>query len=286
MNESAGRRAMRAVAIAAIVAWSVIPIVLGVVTSISSQPDVRAVPTRWIPHDPSLDAYHALLGGTQTQRAGGTVTEAGTFPHALVNSTILSLASTAVILVIATTAAYAFGRLRSRIGTILFSAMIATMVVPIFVIVIGLFRLLADLGLIDTKIGLVMVFAATLTPLATWLLYNQVKEMPTEPEEAALIDGCRRWQAFLRVVVPQMGSGIAAISAIMVLSVWGEFLIPLLLSSTMNAKPVTVIITEYVGKYTTNYPILAAAGVLALLPPAGVALILNRRITGMLAGSS
>ena len=92
--------------------------------------------------------------------------------------------------------------------------------------------------------------------------------MPAEPEEAALIDGCRRWQAFVRVVIPQMSSGIAAVAAILVLSVWGEFLIPLLLTSTMNAKPVTVQITEYVGKYTTNYPILAAAGVLALIPPA------------------
>jgi multiple sugar transport system permease protein len=72
----------------------------------------------------------------------------------------------------------------------------------------------------------------------------------------------------------------------MALSVWGEFLIPLLLSETMNSKPVTVQITEYVGKYTTNYPILAAAGVLALIPPAVVALLLNKRIAGMLAGSS
>jgi multiple sugar transport system permease protein len=83
-----------------------------------------------------------------------------------------------------------------------------------------------------------------------------------------------------------MASGIAAVAAIVALSVWGEFLIPLLLSSTLNAKPVTVLITEYVGKYSTNYPILAAAGVLALLPPALLALLLNRRITGMLAGSS
>jgi multiple sugar transport system permease protein len=286
MTETLGARALRTIAIAAIVAWSITPIVLGAITSVSSQKDVRAVPTRWIPQEASLDSYRALLGGTQSQRAGGTVTEAGTFQQAMINSAVLSLGSTAVILVIATMAAYAFGRLRFRIGTALFYAMIATMIVPIFVIVIGLFRLLADLQLIDTKLGLVMVFAATMTPLATWLLYNQVREMPTEPEEAALIDGCRRWQAFLRVVVPQMGSGIAAISAILVLSVWGEFLIPLLLTSTMNAKPVTVIITEYVGKYTTNYPILAAAGVLALLPPALVALILNRRITGMLAGSS
>ena len=167
-----------------------------------------------------------------------------------------------------------------------FMVLVGTMVVPIFVVVIALFKLMANAHLIDTKKGLVLVFVATLTPLATWLLYTQVREMPQEPEEAALIDGCRRWQAFVRVVVPQMSSGIAAVAAIIVLSVWGEFLIPLLLTSTMNAKPVTVLITEYVGKYTTNYPILAAAGVLALIPPAVLALVLNKRITGMLAGSS
>jgi multiple sugar transport system permease protein len=110
--------------------------------------------------------------------------------------------------------------------------------------------------------------------------------MDIGPEEAALVDGCRRWQAFVRVVVPQMASAIAAVAAIIALSVWGEFLIPLLLTSTSNSKPVTVLITEYVGKYTTNYPLVAAAGVLALLPPALLALILNRRITSVMAGSS
>jgi multiple sugar transport system permease protein len=279
-------RLLRAIAITAIVVWSVSPIVLGVVTSISTQIDVRAVPTRWLPKSPTLDSYDALLGGTSSQRAGGTVTEAGTFQQAMINSAILSVSATVATLIIATMAAYSFARLRFLLGKVLFYSVLATMIVPIFVVVVALFKLLADLQLIDTKIGLVLVFTATTTPLATWLLYNQVKEMPTEPEEAALIDGCRRRQAFVRVVVPQMGSGIAAISAILVLSVWGEFLIPLLLTSTLNAKPVTVLITEYVGKYTTNYPILAAAGVLALLPPAVVALILNRRITGMLAGSS
>ena len=83
-----------------------------------------------------------------------------------------------------------------------------------------------------------------------------------------------------------MGSAIAAAAAIVALSVWGEFLIPLLLTSTSNAKPVTVLITEHVGKYTTNYPIVAAAGVLALIPPALLALLLNRRITSVVAGSS
>jgi len=282
-------RIVRLAAILAIVVWSLAPIVIGVSTSLSTQREVNAVPTTWIPHHPSLRAYHELLGGS-SGHAGGTVTEKGTFSRSVYNSTILATVSTVFILIFSTMAAYAVGRLRFRLGGAVLSLLVGTMIVPIFVIVVSLFDVLANppLGprLIDTKGGLVLVFVATLTPLATWLLYTQVREMPPEPEEAALIDGCSRWKAFVRVVVPQMSSGIAAVAAITMLSVWGEFLIPLLLTQTMNAKPVTVQITEYVGKYSTNYPILAAAGVLALIPPALLALALNKRITGMLAGSS
>jgi len=283
---SLGWRVAKLLAVLAIVAWSILPIGLGVSTSLSTQREVNAVPTSWYPHSPTLQAYRDLLQGTSAQTAGGTVTEAGTFESSLRNSTEIALMATALVLIVSTMAAYAFGRLRFRFGSLALAVLVGTMVVPVFVVVIALFKLMANAQLIDTKRGLVLVFLATLSPLATWLLYAQVRELPVEPEEAALIDGCRRWQAFIRVVIPQMASGIAAVAAILVLSVWGEFLIPLLLTSTMNAKPVTVQITEYVGKYTTNYPILAAAGVLALIPPALIALVLNKRITGMLAGSS
>ena len=283
---SVGWRIAKVLAILAIVIWSIGPILIGVSTSVSTQREVNDVPTKWVPHSPTLQAYHDLLGGTSNQRGGGTVTEKGTFTRSIYNSALLSAVSTVFVLVFASMAAYAFGRLKFRFGGAILAILVGTMIVPIFVIVISLFKVLADHQLIDTRRGLVLVFVATLTPLATWLLYTQVREMPTEPEEAALIDGCRRWQAFVRVVIPQMSSGIAAVGAIVALSVWGEFLIPLLLTQTMNAKPVTVQITEYVGKYSTNYPILAAAGVLALIPPALLALALNKRITGMLAGSS
>jgi multiple sugar transport system permease protein len=285
-RETLAARVVKAVAIAWILAWSLGPILIGLVTSISSQTDVRAVPARWVPHNLSLDAYRQLLEGTSSQHAGGTVTEAGVFGQAMTASAEVALTATVATLIVATMAAYAFGRLRFRLGRTLFLGVLATMLVPVFVVAVTLFQVMADFHLIDTKRGLTLVFVATLSPLATWLLYNHVREMDIGPEEAALVDGCRRWQAFLRVVVPQMGSAIAAVAAITALSVWGEFLIPLLLTSTSNSKPVTVLITEYVGKYTTNYPILAAAGVLALLPPALLALLLNRRITSVMAGSS
>jgi multiple sugar transport system permease protein len=285
-RESLAARVVKAVAIVWILAWSLGPVVIGLVTSISSQTDVRAVPARWVPHNLSLDAYRQLLEGTSSQHAGGTVTEAGVFGQAMRASAEVALTATLVTLVVATMAAYAFGRLRFRLGRTLFLGVLATMLVPVFVVAVTLFQVMADFHLIDTKRGLTLVFVATLTPLATWLLYNHVREMDIGPEEAALVDGCRRWEAFWRVVVPQMGSAIAAVAAITALTVWGEFLIPLLLTSTGNSKPVTVLITEYVGKYTTNYPIVAAAGVLALLPPAVLALLLNRRITSVMAGSS
>lgn len=283
---SPGWRLAKLLAIIAIVVWSIGPILLGISTSFSTQREVNAVPTHLIPRQPTIQAYRDLLQGTSGTHAGGTVTEAGTFEHAMRNSATIALIATALILVVSTMAAYAFGRLRFRYSGAVLSVLIGTMIVPIFVIVIALFQVMANAHLIDTKRGLVLVFVATLTPLATWLLYTQVREMPVEPEEAAMIDGCRRWQAFVRVVVPQMSSAIAAVAAILVLSVWGEFLIPLLLTSTSNSLPVTVLITQYVGKYTTNYPLLAAAGVLALLPPALIALFLNRRIQGVMAGSS
>jgi len=285
-RETLAARVVKAIAIAWILAWSLGPIVIGFVTSISSQTDVRAVPARWVPHNLSLDAYRQLLEGTSSQHAGGTVTEAGVFGQAMRASAEVATTATVATLIVATMAAYAFGRLRFRLGRTLFLGVLATMLVPVFVVAVTLFQVMADAHLIDTKRGLTLVFVATLSPLATWLLYNHVREMDIGPEEAALVDGCRRWGAFVRVVVPQMRPAIAAVAAITALSVWGEFLIPLLLTSTSNAKPVTVLITEYVGKYTTNYPILAAAGVLALLPPALLALLLNRRITSVMAGSS
>jgi multiple sugar transport system permease protein len=277
---------LRIVAIAAILLWSLAPIGLGVITSLSTQTDVQAVPARWLPHHATLDAYRSLLGGSGDFRAGGTVSESGAFTHALWNSASITMLSTLAILCVAISAGYAFARLRFPGRGALFWAIVATTVVPVFTVVIALFGLLADAHLIDRKLGLVLVFVSTTTPLAMWLVHNHVKQLPTEPEEAALLDGCTRWQAFWHVALPQMRSGIAALGAIIVLLVWGEFLIPLLLTSTNASKPVTVLIPEYIGKYTTNYPLLAAAGVLAMLPPTVVALVLNRHIQGMLSGSS
>ena len=194
--------------------------------------------------------------------------------------------ATVAILCVSVLAGYAFSRLRFRGSSALMWVIVSTMLVPIFVTVVTIFKVMANLHLIDTKLGLVLVLTATQVPLGIWLAYYQCRELPTDTIEASMLDGCGPWRAFVRVALPQMRSGIAAMAAIFMLAVWGEFLTPLLLAPTLNTKPVTVMISELVGKYATNYPVLAAAGVIALIPPAIVALALNRQIRGVLTGSS
>lgn len=285
MKPSLSARTLRWLTVVAIVAWSIGPVVIGALTSLSSQTDVEAVPARWIPHHVSVTAYQALISGANTS-LGSTGADAHAFGQSILSSLEVTIESTVMTLIVSVLAGYGFSRLPFLGSKILLWGVLATLVLPLFTLVVALFRLMVQLNLINTQIGLDLVYLSSSAPLAIWLFYNYCKELPTEPEEAALIDGCTRWRAFRKVVLPQMRSGIAAVTAIVMLLVYGQFLIPLLLGSSPSTKPVTVLITEFVGKYTTNYPLLAAGGVIVLIPPAIVALLLNRHIRGMLAGST
>jgi multiple sugar transport system permease protein len=285
MRASLPARTLRVLAIAAIVAWSLGPVAVSVVTSVSSQNDVETVPARWIPHQFSTSAYQALITGTNTN-TGNTAADASAFAASLLSSIEVTIEATVATLVVSVLAGYGFSRLEFRGSKVLLWAVLATLIIPLFTLVVALFKLIVQLNLVNTQLGLDLVYLSSLAPLAIWLFYNYCRELPLEPEEAALIDGCTRSQAFRKVVLPQMRSGIAAVAAIVMLLVYGQFLIPLLLSSSSSTTPVTVLITDFVGKYTTNYPLLTAAGVIALLPPAIVALALNGQIRGMLSGST
>jgi multiple sugar transport system permease protein len=200
------------------------------------------------------------------------------------NSLAITIEATAVLLVFAVTAGYAFSRLKFAGRRIMFGSLVATLIVPALAVIVPLWRVMANLHLIGSQTGLLLIYISANAPLAVWLMYIHARELPIEVEEAARADGATRFQAFRLVVLPQMRSGIAAVAAIMALSIWGEFFIPLLFAPTAATKPATVLITEFVGKYTTNQPLLAAAGILILVPPALLAIILSRQIRGLLSG--
>lgn len=283
MRRSRLGKIVRAAAIGVILFWSLGPVVLGVLTSLSTQAEVQA--GQWIPTSFNVSGYQALLTGGGAQTTNGFVpSEISAFGHAMFNSALITLETTAVLLVLAVMAAYAFSRLRFPGRRVMFGSLVATLIVPALAVIVPLWRVMANLHLIGTQGGLLLIYVSANAPLAVWLLYIHVRELPVAVEEAALADGATRFQAFRLVVLPQMRGGIAAVAAIMALAVWGEFFIPLLFAPTAATKPVTVLITEFVGKYTTNQPLLAAAGILTLVPPALLAIVLSRQIRGLLSG--
>jgi multiple sugar transport system permease protein len=275
----------RVAVIVAVLLWSVGPILLALVTSLSTQAEVNSVPPVWWPHKIVIASYKALLpfhvGG-----AGTASSVSSQFGQAFANSLLVTTITVALTLLVTLPAGFAFARMRVPAGRVLFAAIVATIILPVFTLVAPLFRLMTSLHLIDTTPGLVLVCTSAIAPLSIWLFFSYCKDVPIEPQEAALVDGCSWLQSLTLVVIPQLRSGIAAITAILFVASWGQFLIPLLFATSPDKKLVTVLITEFVGKYSTNYPLLAAAGVLTLIPPAIVALIADRHIRGMLTGST
>ncbi len=273
---------IRGLVIGMLVLWSVGPILAGLSTSLSTQTEINEVPSPLWPRHPNFSNFAALLAPNSS--VSGSTSEVRAFGRSLWNTLAATGTTTLIVLVVCVLAGYAFNRLRFPGKKALFYGVTITLTIPAFTLLAPLFRLISDLKLMDSLAGLVLVYLSALGPLAVWLFYNYVGDLPVEPEEAALVDGCNHWKSFLLVVLPQMAPGIAAVTAISVLSVWGQFLLPLLFAPTLATKPVTVLITEFVGKYSTNIPLISAAGIVALIPPALVALFLNRYIRGMLAG--
>jgi len=285
MKKPIGAKIFRNLSIVLIVVWSVGPILVGLATSLSTQNELNQMPAPLWPTQINLSAYQALLSPNLESINAPTITsEIKSFGKAMRNSLVAVVGTVAVTLFVCIPAAYALRRLRFRGQNLLFYLIIATIAVPAFTLVAPLFRIISDLKLINTYTGLIVIYLSALGPFSLWLFYNYIGDLPVEVEEAAQVDGANRIRTFLFVVLPEMGSGIAAMVAILTLSVWGQFFLPLLFAPTLVTKPVTVLITEFVGKYNRNIPVIAAAGILAIIPPAIVAVGLNRYIRGMLVG--
>jgi multiple sugar transport system permease protein len=262
--------------------WSVGPIATTLLTSLST-PLTASTGHSLIPSQFSVDQYLALFGVAPAMVGGVVRTEVPrAFTSGIVNSLILSGSSTLLVVTFAVTAGYALARLRFRFSRFILVVFLATLPVPSFVVVVPLFRIMSTLRLVDTYQGLVALMVAAYTPLAVWLFYSYARQLPVELEEAARVDGCSRLGAFVHVMLPNMRSGMAAIAAIVMLSTWGDFLGPLVFSNTK--QPITVVIANFVGQYSTNYPLLTAAGMVAIVLPAVVAIALNRHIRGALGG--
>jgi multiple sugar transport system permease protein len=269
---------LRRVGVFFVLLWTLIPLYWALNISLQTDAQASSKPSNYLPPTPSLGNFATLLGGNSDL--------ADSIRQSTGNIFIECASATIITVILATLAAYAFARMQFRGRTALFYGVLATMAFPAYTTLIPLYRILSNFGLVNTYLGIVLVYVSGFLPLATWILYNYMLSLPIALEEAGQIDGASRMQVLTHVVLPLARPGVISTAIITFLFAWGQFLFPLVLSSDISTQPLTVVIASLQGRHIVPFSLLNAAGILALGVPAIIALILNRYIvSGLLAGS-
>ncbi|TAK22809.1 MAG: carbohydrate ABC transporter permease [Chloroflexota bacterium] len=279
-------------AYAFLVLWSVVsifPVFWTYVSSIKPPRDVFAIPPKWV-FTPTLQNYEVALGlivpteqETVLEAYKGAVTSR--LPDYFVNTMIVSLGSTLLSMAVGATAAYALARSRVRGRRLMLTVILLTRLIPPIVLVVPLYLLWRNLRLLDTHIGLIVAFFTFSLPFSIWMLRGFFMTLPRELEEAALIDGCSRWGALFRIVVPLAAPGFAATAVFVMLFSWNEFLIAAVLGGE-KAKMLTPAIFGYVSDRSVLWGQLYAASGLVMLPVLLFTLLVQRHIATGLAGGA
>lgn len=255
-------------ALLAILVWTLAPIYWALRTSLLKGTDVTSTTIKYLPVPVSTENYTNLLG------LNGDTSVWQSFSQALMNSLVSSLIATIAVLLIAVLAGYAFARLDFRGKNTLFMMVIVTMALPAYAVIIPLYKIMIDLGLVDTQVGISLIYISAFMPLSFWLMRNYFNTIPKELDESAMIDGASRFRALL-TILPLTFPGMVTAAILTFLSSWGQFLIPLLFAPS-KTKPLTVLITEFNGRYTMDYGMITAAGIITMIPPVLIVLLLNK----------
>jgi len=185
---------------------------------------------------------------------------------AILNSIIITVTATALVTLLAVPAGYAFSRFRFPFDNTLFIGIIFTRLFPPIGLIIPYYQGMLALGLIDTIPGIIISMIYKWSPLMVYLARNFFISIPEEVDESALVDGCTRFQAFRKVVLPLAKPGVAAIIIMTFLYSWREFLFSFMISETLAARPISVAVYSFVGEVNVSWEQLAASSVLAMIP--------------------
>lgn len=257
-----------------IVIVTVAPFAWMVVSSLSTKQELLQKPLHWIPQNPTLENYKAMLAGT----SGKTTDAASQFMSAFKNSLSVTAIVTVISLAVGLIAAYSFSRFKFRGHDTLMNSILFTQMIPAVAIIIPMYSILSNMGMLNTKAGLVITYLSFVLPYMIWLMKGYIDGIPTDLEEAAMVDGCSRIRAFFIIVLPVAATGLAATIIFAFILSWNEFFFALNFTSTAVSKTLPVLLTDFSSKFGANYILACTAGVLASLPPVLIALIFQRFI--------
>jgi|TARA_B100002049_G_scaffold146014_1_gene108505 multiple sugar transport system permease protein len=203
----------------------------------------------------------------------------------LVNSTLVALSTILIAIPIATMAAYSFSRFRMKGERLMFVTILATQFVPAVVIVLPFFILFRDLGILDTRLALVLVNLSLVMPFAIWMIKGFIDSIPLDSEEAALVDGSSRFQVILNVTLPMALPGVITAGIFCFILAWNEFLFALIIT-TNKAVTLPVGLSLFHAEEGVLWHLISAAGIMIMLPMFVLATIIQKHfVQGMTMGA-
>lgn len=212
--------------------------------------------------------------------------ERGDYATSIRNSVIYSGATVIGVCIISGLAAYALSRLEVPGGSWLIVYLFMGITIPPQLYVIPLFSFWVRLDLIDSRIGLIIIYWAIFSPFATLLLRSYLMALPKELEDASRVDGANELQTLLRIVLPLALPGLMVVALVSFLMSWNEFFFAITFIQSEELKPVTISFLAFQGRFDTNWGLTSAAGIIVILPVVLLFLALQRRfIAGLTAGA-
>lgn len=254
-------------------AFAFLPLIVMVSTSLKPSNQIFQIPPRILPGQPTWEHYVNVLTDSN-------------MPGAILNSILAAVLVSLATLMIGGAAGYAIARIRFRGSGSLSVALLLGQLLPVTVLLLPVFQVIAKLDLIDSIPGVALSHVTIILPLVTWMSTSTFRGVPIELEEAAMVDGCGRPRAVVRVVLPVAAPGIIALAIFAFLQSWNEFIFASVVTRSMDSKTAPVALTDFAGQFSTDWGATMAAATIISVPVTIAFLVVQKYfIRGMSAGA-
>ncbi|WP_394920485.1 carbohydrate ABC transporter permease [uncultured Robinsoniella sp.] len=243
------------------------PLIWVLLCSVKSSGDMTANPTRFLPVKLTLENFSHVINDLK-------------FAANIGNSVIIALSTTCIAIIISSMAAYGIVRFFPKLGSIMSKALVTTYMFPPILLAIPYSLVMAKLGLMNTRVGLVIVYLSFSVPYAVWMLVGFFKTVPLGIEESARVDGANKFQTFSRIVLPLVMPGIVATAIYTFINAWNEFLYSLILINSTDKMTVSVALKSLQGSEILNWGDMMAASALVVVPSVLFFMFIQNKIAG------
>lgn len=251
---------------------ALLPFAWAFLTSVKLQHQIYAFPPEVIPNPFTLFNYASEFQGGLAQ--------------GLFNSAFVSICAVALTVAAGSLAAYPLARMRFRGSQIVLFIIIAPMMIPGLVNLIPTYLILAALGLLDTYLGLILLYWVGSLPISVWILRGFFQTVPFELEEAAVVDGCSRVQLLFRIVLPVSKPALMAVALLAFLNAWNDFIIASIITTSAEMRTAQIFLYANIGDVEVNWGGLMAAAIVVSLPVVILFLFMQRGfISGLTSGA-